>query len=94
MTFVPSDDEAIRALLRRLARPHPSGGHVIERATLLAEGAEFPAAMAWITAHAGVAEASVGAAPRRGLHGARTSSGSICGPSKPLRYVLPTGALA
>jgi hypothetical protein len=45
------DDDAIRALVTRLARPHPSGGDVIERAAILAEGADLAAVMAWITAH-------------------------------------------
>jgi hypothetical protein len=35
------DDDAIRVLVTRLARPHRSGGRVIERATLL--GAADPA---------------------------------------------------
>ena len=43
------DDGEIRTLLSRLARPHASGGQVIERAAILAEGAEFPAILAWIT---------------------------------------------
>jgi hypothetical protein len=93
VTVAAADDEAIRALLRRLARPHASGGQVIERATLLAEGAEFPAILAWITAHAGIAEAGLGTAPRHGLHGARMSSGRVGEPPKPLRYVLPAGTL-
>lgn len=93
MTTGPTDDEAIRALLTRLARPHVSGGEVVERAALLAEGAAFPAIMAWITDHAGTPEASVAAAPRQGLHGARRSSGSASEPPKPLRYVLPAGTL-
>ena len=45
------DDEAIRALLSRLARPHPSGGQAIERAALLAAGADFTQVIAWIDAH-------------------------------------------
>jgi hypothetical protein len=88
-----TDDEAIRALLTRLARPHPSGGEVVERAALLAEGADFPAIMAWITDHAGKPEATLAAPPRLGLHGARMSSGTA-EPWKPLRYVLPAGTLA
>jgi hypothetical protein len=50
------DDDAIRALVTRLGRPHRSGGRVIERATLMAEGADFTAVMAWIEAHGGEAE--------------------------------------
>jgi hypothetical protein len=88
------DDAVIRALLTRLARPHASGGQVIERAALLAEGNEFPAIMDWITDHAGVAEATAASAPRQGLHGARMTGGTAANPAKPLRYVLPAGTLA
>jgi hypothetical protein len=89
----PAEDEAIRALLRRLARPHASGGDAVERAALLAEGAEFPAIMAWITDHAGIPEASITAAPRQGLHGSRMNTERAAEPPKPLRYVLPAGTL-
>jgi hypothetical protein len=90
----PVDDAAIRALLTRLARPHASGGEVVERAAILAEGAEFPAIMAWITDHAGVPEATLATLPSQGLHGSRMSGGGAVQPSKPLRYVLPAGTLA
>ena len=86
---VPQADEAIRALVTRLARPHKSGGTVIERATLLAEGPDFTAIVAWITAHDGRPEAAV-EAPSGGLHGGRGRETPV-GP--PLRYVLPAGAL-
>ncbi len=87
------DDDAIRALVTRLARPHPSGGDVIERATILAEGADFTEVMAWITAHAGVPEATVASAPRRGLHGLRLGDSDGAQPRTPARFVLPAGAL-
>jgi hypothetical protein len=87
------DDDAIRALVRRLARPHPSGGDVIERSGILAEGADVAVITAWICAHDGVPEARVAAAPRHGLHGRlNDSDGGELG--TPLRYVLPAGALA
>jgi hypothetical protein len=88
------DDDAIRALVTRLARPHPSGGEVIERAAILAEGADFAAIMAWIIAHGGKPEATVSAAPRRGLHGSRLHDSGGAEPRTPLRFVLPAGALA
>jgi hypothetical protein len=87
------DDADIRALVRRLARPHPSGGDVIERAALLASGADFVAAMDWITEHDGVAEAVAEHAPRQGLHGARVGLSGGSAASVPLRFVLPAGAL-
>jgi hypothetical protein len=84
----------IRALLARLGRPHASGGTVIERAALMAEGADFDATIAWIVAHGGEPEEAVVAAPSGGLHGARTQSASrAAGSSRPRRFVLPAGAL-
>jgi hypothetical protein len=77
----------------RLSRPHRSGGEVIERAAILAEGSDSAAVIAWITAHAGIPEEVAASAPRHGLHGARIDSreGTQSGP--PLRFVLPAGAL-
>lgn len=88
------DDDAIRALLTRLARPHPSGGEVIERAAILAEGADFAAVMTWITTHAGIPETQVPTTPRHGLHGSRLSYSGGAETRTPLRFVLPAGALA
>jgi len=87
------DDDAIRALITRLSRPHASGGEVIERAAILAEGADFAAVMAWIVAHAGKPETAVSAGPRHGLHGTRLNPIGRAEPGPPLRYVLPPGAL-
>lgn len=87
------DDDAIRTLVTRLARPHASGGEVIERAAILAEGADSAAVMAWITAHAGVPEAAVATATRHGLHGSRLNDSGGSEPRTPLRFVLPAGAL-
>jgi len=84
----PEADEAIRALVARLGRPHASGGTVIERATILAEGPDFTKIVAWITAHDGRPESAV-EAPSGGLHGSRAAP--VTGP--PLRYILPAGAL-
>jgi hypothetical protein len=92
VTGAPPEDDAIRALLTRLARPHVSGGDTVERAALLAEGVEFPAIMAWITDHAGIPESSV-TGPAQGLHGSRMHSEKTAEPAKPLRYVLPAGTL-
>lgn len=83
----------IEALVKRLARPHSSGGDVVERAALLASGGDFPAVMAWIAAHSGVAEPIASEPPRRGLHGPRVGlSGGTAAPT-PLRFVLPAGTL-
>jgi hypothetical protein len=87
------DDDAIRAVVTRLARSHASGGEVIERAALLAEGSDFPAVMAWITAHGGKPEAAVAAPPRHGLHGARLDQRAGAEDRAPRRFVLPPGTL-
>jgi len=88
------DDDAIRALVTRLARPHRSGGEVIERAAILAAGSDSEAVMEWITAHAGVPEATIATPPRNGLHGSRLGGGGGAEPRTPARFVLPAGALA
>lgn len=88
------DDDAIRALVKRLARPHPSGGAVVERAAILAEGADFAAVMAWIVAHAGKPETEVLPTPRSGLHGSRLNYGGEAEPRTPPRFVLPAGSLS
>jgi hypothetical protein len=85
------DDDAILAIVKRLARPHPSGGAVIERAAILAEGADFGSVMAWIAEHDGRPEARAAPASSHGLHGSRLDSFEQRQP--PLRYVLPAGAL-
>ena len=85
------DDDAILVLVTRLARPHRSGGQVIERAAILAAGADSPAVIDWILDHAGAPEQST-SAPSRGLHGARlTGAGET--PHAPQRFVLPAGVL-
>jgi hypothetical protein len=87
------DDDAILALVTRLARPHASGGQVIERAAILAEGADFPAVIAWITAHDGQPEVGVPTVSTRGLHGSRLDGPAGEHPRPPLRFVLPAGML-
>jgi hypothetical protein len=83
------EDDAIRALVTRLARPHPSGGSVIERAAIMAEGSASTDVMAWILAHGAVAEAEVErSSTRQGLHGVSDSA-----PRTTSRFVLPAGAL-
>jgi len=86
-------DEEIRVLLSRLARRHPSGGTVIERAAIVAEGADSAAVVAWILDHAGKPEAAVDMSSKRGLHSPRLSGGTGSEPRAPARYVLPAGAL-
>ncbi|HEY5286562.1 MAG TPA: hypothetical protein VIJ50_05615 [Solirubrobacteraceae bacterium] len=78
----------------QLSRPHRSGGEVIERAAIMAAGADSAAVIAWIVDHAGIPEAAAAKAPRRGLHGTRLSEDSEARSKAPLRFVLPAGALA
>jgi hypothetical protein len=87
------NDEEIRALLSRLSRSHPSGGTVVERAAIVADGADSAAVVAWILDHAGEPEALVDKSSKGGLHGPRVSDPIRPGPRAPARYVLPAGAL-
>ena len=79
------DDLEIHALVTRLSRPHSSGGVVIERAAILAEGADFSAVMNWITTHDGTPDATVPASRSRGLHGSRMNAGGATASPAPLR---------
>jgi hypothetical protein len=91
------DDEAIRTLVTRLARPDPSGGGVIERAAIMSVGADSAAILAWITAHDGYPEPLAAATPGRGgrgLHSARLNGSGGQASTTPRRYVLPAGALS
>jgi hypothetical protein len=87
----PADDDATRAVVTRLSRRHSSGGTVIERAAILAEGADSARVVAWVVAHGGQPEAAV-VSLTRGLHSPRLDAqpGAV---RAPLRYVLPAGAL-
>ena len=83
------DDTAVRDIVARLSRRHASGGWVIERAAIVAEGERANAVLDWIIDRDGEGE-TAGAARSRGLHGGGLA-GSADGP--PARYVLPTAAL-
>ena len=87
-------DETIRLLLRRLGRRHPSGGTVVERAAILAEGADFDTIVAWIAAQGGGPETPVASASvRHGLHGTRLHDSGGSQARTAARFVLPAGAL-
>lgn len=87
------DDDAIRCLVTRLSRPHPSGGAVIERAAILAAGTGASAVLTWITAHAGEPEELAPATLGRGLHSPRLATSGGADSRTPLRYVFPPGTL-
>ncbi len=86
-------DQEIQNLVARLGRDHPSGGTVVERAALLAEGADFTEVVAWITAHHGEPEMAVSkASAGRGLHAERQTRNAGIRDEQPLRFVVPAGA--
>jgi hypothetical protein len=95
-TFEQLDDDAIRALVKRLSRRHSSGGEVIERAAILAEGAKSAAILAWIEKHDWVPEEMVAQespGSLSGIHGmTRTGTTDRTRPRNPSRYVLAPGA--
>ena len=86
------EDEDIRALLKRLGRPHPSGGTVVERVAILAEGPDSAEILKWIEAHDGEPETSTPKARRHGIHGAQFHESGSDQPRTPSRFVLPPGA--
>jgi hypothetical protein len=86
------DDDAIQAVVKRLARPHASGGEVIERSVILAEGSDSGDIIEWILAHAGVPDSTSATAARRGLHGFRDELTPNAQQRPPLRFVLPAGS--
>lgn len=86
--------DPIRIVLARLARPHPSGGFVVGRAAILAEGGDFAAIKDWIIGHGGTPETPAPSAGAGGLHGSRLSGGTDPAADQVPQYVLPASALA
>jgi hypothetical protein len=86
----PADDTT-RDQVKGLARPHRSGGWVVERAPLAAVGHDLDAAVSWIEAHGGVAELPVSRSSQGGLHSPRSA---VAESTVPLRFVLPADALS
>ena len=91
-TTTDQREDDVRAVVARLSRRHPSGGTVIERAAILAEGRDAREVVAWVIAHGGEPE-SASVAPTRGLHGQRMAD-RAASTATPLRYVLPAGAIS
>lgn len=86
-TPTETDEDELRLVVGRLSRPDKSGGRVIERAAILAEGGRSTAILAWLEAHDWRPEDAL--APSRrgtGLHGAREHR--VASPHAPVRYVL------
>ncbi|HWH96057.1 MAG TPA: hypothetical protein VNT03_19495 [Baekduia sp.] len=90
-----ASEEDIRALVARLSRPHPSGGRVIERAAIMAEGANSAAIMEWLEAASWLPEEAIASSAHRGgsgLHGMRREAERGGARAQaPRRYVSPPG---
>jgi hypothetical protein len=84
------DDDAICILVKRLSRPDGSGGALIERAAIMAEGSDSAAILAWIAANGGKPEATGPVSSRQGLHSRPLGDTGGTGASGPRRYVLPS----
>jgi hypothetical protein len=88
----PISNDEIRLVVERLSRPHPSGGRVIERAGVLAEGARSGAILEWLGDHEWMPEEDAPPVAGRdrgsGLYGARRDGGRA-GSRAPRRYVSP-----
>jgi hypothetical protein len=91
-TEPPGDDAAIAARVRRLCRPHSSGGTVIERSVILAEGSSAASMLEWIEDHDGVGDSTAVGVRHSGLHGARGAALAQAGGGPAKRFVLPPGA--
>ena len=87
------DDTTIDDVVRRLARKTPSGGHVIERAAVLAEGSHFSDIEAWILKSGGLPEAPAETPSDTGISMHSGRSSRIRDEVVPVRYLLPPGAL-
>lgn len=88
------EDDEIRDVVRRLARSHASGGQVIARAAIMAEGADATEVIAWIIAHGGQPEAGAASGPSSGLHRRRINDEAASAKRPPVRYVVPASAFA
>jgi hypothetical protein len=90
----PASDEALRDRVARLSRPQRGGRRVIERAAILAEGADSAAILDWLAAASWAPEDAPAAGAHRGgsgLHGMRQESQrGQARPEHPRRYVSPS----
>jgi hypothetical protein len=91
MTQTETDEtDTTEAVVKRLARPHASGGMVIERSVILAEGAASAAILSWISEHDGIADSTAPSTRGHGLHGSRATAPLQAAPAR--RFVLPAHA--
>jgi hypothetical protein len=92
-TAAPADHtDEVALLVKRLARPHASGGTVIERPVIIAEGRRSTAILAWIADHGGAPDSTVPDSQSKGLHSPTLTVG-VGGQAAPARrYILPAHA--
>ncbi|HSZ13655.1 MAG TPA: hypothetical protein VK790_06435 [Solirubrobacteraceae bacterium] len=91
-TLPTNDTDAIAVLVKRLARPHPSGGTVIERPVILAEGTRSTAILAWIADHGGAPDSTLPSARSKGLHSPSPDASVRRAVAPARRYILPAQA--
>lgn|SRR5436309_13181013 len=89
----PRDEQMVRELVMRLSRQDRRGASVIERAAILAEGANTESIVTWILDHGGQPEAPASATARGGLHGGRLQGSGVNDTVAPRRYVIPPAVL-
>jgi hypothetical protein len=95
MDTPPADHtDAIGVLVKRLARPHPSGGTVIERPVILAEGRRSTEILAWIADHGGAPDATLPTQQNRGVHSPSPAAGAAHQGVQARRYILPAQAFS
>ncbi len=87
------EDEAIRELLKRLARAHPSGGSVIERVAITSQGSGSESVLRWMIDHGAQPEAALATTARQGVHETGRGDAPTATSAAPARYILPAGAL-
>jgi hypothetical protein len=93
MDTLPADQtDATAVLVRRLARPHPSGGTVIERPVILAEGKRSKEILAWIADHGGAPDSTLANVGNKGLHSPSLAAGVERQTTPARRYILPAHA--
>ncbi len=88
--MTPTSTDETTALVKRLSRPHASGGMVIERSVILAEGANSSTILRWISEHDGIADSTAASTRGHGLHGSRPNAPMPAEPAR--RYVVPARA--
>jgi hypothetical protein len=89
-------DEDISTLVARLSRKHRSGGRVIERAAIMAEGGNSAAILAWLADNDWKPEEDATVSKDRdgmGLHGMRREADRGRAQTQaPRRYISPAPA--